>query len=617
MWLINTTSLQLEQVLEPRNEGYAILSHTWGDEEVSFQEFTSSDVAKKRAEFDKIERLCKMAVSRGLKYAWIDTCCIDKTSSAELSEAINSMFEWYKQSQVCFAFIADLPPVARGDPLLDWLEQGQYRWFTRGWTLQELIAPRKLEFFDSTWKFRGEKSTLHHGISLKTGIDMSVLKDSAYLSGVPVGQKMSWASARKTTRVEDIAYCLLGIFGINMPLIYGEGDKAFIRLQEEIAKDHNDLSLFSWVAESERETESQPFRGILAKSPSEFAHCSGVMAFNDYLGPNPEFSLTNNGLRMEAKLGLSTNMGYVLALDCVTVPAEPPSFSYNYLGIYLRKTGSGYVRQHPHKLFSTTDSSIWSVGRTTVYIRKSLGTKDNHQIRTEIASRIYIRYLPAKPHYSVEDMIWSPDALWNPDGDYFLTMESALPSSRGFRPLFTGFKGFNINYQGVHVCSCLLICGIFLNAQGDLRPLAVLYTDKDPSTKDVFEVVKRRRHEQGSTLLAEVRAFVLSKHAPTHGDRVLTWRHLCDRVTEVIMGNHCTIITLSINLVASKKGEVSGEGETHAGTLTLGPDIRDLPDEPSGLFTSARSGLVAFSEPDCRRYVVSVRVEDGNGNLKL
>lgn len=218
MWLINTSSLLLESVLEPRNVQYAILSHTWEQDEVSLQDFGNLDFARRKAGFSKIEKTCQIAKSRGLKYAWVDTCCIDKTSSAELTEAINSMFEWYKQAQVCFAFISDLPSVVAGGPMLDWLAGGDYRWFSRGLTLQELIAPQRLEFFDSAWQPRGDRFTLRSGISQKSEIDMPVLQSSACLPGIPVGRKMSWASARTTTRVEDMAYCLLGIFNINMYL---------------------------------------------------------------------------------------------------------------------------------------------------------------------------------------------------------------------------------------------------------------------------------------------------------------------------------------------------------------------------------------------------------------
>ncbi|KAJ8133551.1 hypothetical protein O1611_g78 [Lasiodiplodia mahajangana] len=435
MWLINTATLQLEQVSGPGNKRYAILSHTWegdGKDEVSFQEFANLDMARNKAGFSKIEMTCQKATSLGLGYAWVDTCCIDKSSSAELSEAINSMFEWYKQSQVCFAYIADLPPVAKGDSPLHWLRQRQYRWFTRGWTLQELIAPRMLVFFDNTWNFRGDKSTLFSELSLKTGIDGLVLVESdRYLTKAPVALKMSWASARETTRVEDVAYCLLGIFDINMPLIYGEGVKAFIRLQEEIVKDHNDPTLFSWVSKSERENKSQSFRGILANSPSEFADCGEIKGFFE-LGLNPEFSLTNNRLRMEAKLALNESKDLILALECMILPVGPSP--PRYLGIYLRKTGSGG-------------------DRTTVYIRKSVGTKETDEVLREQASRMYIRYFPTTPYYTIEDLTSSPDSFWFADGAYFTTMEHLLfPGAMlgTYQPPFTGFQSFNINYQGAH-----------------------------------------------------------------------------------------------------------------------------------------------------------------------
>ncbi|KAF5228717.1 hypothetical protein FANTH_14410 [Fusarium anthophilum] len=591
MWLINTTNLLLESFLEPRNVKYVILSHTWEQDEVSFQDFGNLDSARRKSGFSKIEKTCQIARSRGLKYAWVDTCCIDKTSSAELTEAINSMFEWYKQAQVCFAFISDLPSVVAGRPMLDWLVGGEYRWFSRGWTLQELIAPQRLEFFDSVWQPRGDRFTLRSGISQRSGVDMAVLQNSACLPGIPVGRKMSWASARKTTRVEDMAYCLLGIFNINMPLIYGEGAKAFLRLQEEICRESTDLSLFAWKAKLDPGASKQRFRGILALQPSEFSHCQDVLAYHDYLDPNSEYSMTNNGLRMEAKLGLIEEPGYILALNCVTRTGKDLSHPWEWLGIFLRKTGSGFVRQYPDELFSTSDARIWSGKRSTVYIRKSLGPEENLQIAYELDSRIYVRYKPANPSYTITDHISAPDALWNPQGGYFLTMESALPGAAGcvIRPLFTGFKGFDVHYQGVHACSCLLVCGIFTNPQGVSHPVTVLYTDKDPSTKDVFNAIERSRHGRGGTLLDEIRNFVLYKHAPTGG--VLTWRSVCDRKTEIsTASNHNLVISLSINTVIIPNTEVPSKKGSSA-QIELGPDIRALPDEPAGSKYMQKSNL--------------------------
>lgn len=302
---------------------------------------------------------------------------------------------------------------------------------------------------------------------------------------------------------------------------------------------------------------------------------------------------------MEAKLGLVETSGYVLALNCVTRTRKDSSPPWEWLGIFLRKTGSGFVRQYPDQLFTTSDSRIWSGKRTTIYIRKSLGSEENRQIAYELDSRIYVQYQPVNPSYTITDHISAPDALWNPQGGYFLTMESSLPQAAGsvVSPLFTGFKGFDINYQGVHACSCLLVCGIFMNPQGVSRPLAVLYTDKDSSTKDVFNAIERSRNERGGTLLDEIRNFVLFKHAPTSG--VLTWRSVCDRKTEILTANdHNLVISLSVNMVNIQDNKVLSKKVSGA-QIELGPDIRELPDEAAGS---------KYAHLDHRRYVVSVHI---------
>jgi heterokaryon incompatibility protein (HET) len=204
----------------------------------------------------KIEKSCSQARHLGLHYVWVDTCCIDKSSSAELTEAINSMYRWYQESSVCFAFMEGLPAdpeFQNADPKDEVLSKDKLvsdllccRWFSRGWTLQELIAPRDLVFYDESWVPRGSKHTLSEDLSRITGIDLAVLQGGGDLLDVPVARRMAWAALRKTTRVEDLAYCLLGIFDVNMPLIYGEGKKAFIRLQEAIAQSTDDFSLFAW-----------------------------------------------------------------------------------------------------------------------------------------------------------------------------------------------------------------------------------------------------------------------------------------------------------------------------------------------------------------------------------
>ncbi|KAK0640738.1 heterokaryon incompatibility protein-domain-containing protein, partial [Cercophora newfieldiana] len=245
MWLINTTTRDLEFVQHPKKGSYAILSHTWGTHEVSFQQYPRKPTPAATANegLAKINRTCELALARNLKYAWVDTCCIDKSSSAELSEAINSMFQWYRDAAVCFAYLSDLMPDVDFDKGFS-----ACKWLTRGWTLQELIAPRHVEFYDREWKFRTTKDDSRDHIAVSSGVDRDVLADSRKLPGTAVARRMSWASKRKTSRVEDLAYCLMGIFNIHMPMIYGEGKKAFVRLQEEIAKQSCDLSLFAWVA---------------------------------------------------------------------------------------------------------------------------------------------------------------------------------------------------------------------------------------------------------------------------------------------------------------------------------------------------------------------------------
>lgn len=540
MNLINTFTLELEFVSNLEQTPYAILSHTWGYDEVSYQDFRNLAEAKRKQGFKKIMRTCELASLRDLKYVWVDTCCIDKSSSAELSEAINSMFQWYRRAAVCFAYVADLP-VCSGATSLDWPTEREYRWFTRGWTLQELIAAEKVEFYDQNWVYRGEKSVLLRGISHVTKIDESVLSHSATLSEIPVARKMAWAATRKTTRIEDLAYCLLGLFDINMPMIYGEGSRAFTRLQEEIAKATNDMSLFAWTSQTSEDgsrSESDPvFRGLLAESPAEFFECRYLVRYKD-LTPTTEFAITNNGVRFQSRLGLTNDTKeHVLGLDCgIKKSPEGTSKPFHWMGIYLLQTGSGFVRLTPSKLFLTENPRLWIGEQSTIYVHKKLGEVEERRIRLELASRIYIRFLlhPTEQYY-IRDMFSAPESLWNPRGRYFLTLESVMTKAATpgtIYPLFTGIKGFNIRdeLQG-HVCSCVLICGIFEDSQGSYRPCAVVYTDKDPSTMDIFYAIEASKGQANGLFLNHIREFMISKHSSNGVD--LSWSDLSHRNTDV------------------------------------------------------------------------------------
>ncbi|KAK1756766.1 vegetative incompatibility protein HET-E-1 [Echria macrotheca] len=276
---------------------YAILSHTWGPDEVTLQElkFPSISTSDKKG-FEKIQKTTVIARTRdALEYAWVDTCCIDKSSSAELTEAINSMYAWYAQAHVCYVYLEDLPPGPDSD--LDVLLP-RCRWFTRGWTLQELIAPQTIIFFDREWNERGDKKGLSGLLCHITGIPIGLLKHETTLGQYAVARKMSWAASRETTRIEDSAYCLLGIFDVNLSLIYGEGKKAFIRLQEAILLAAADLSIFIWTDDSDACNILTP---ILADSAQHFARCSNAeVALEDTI--YRELMITTRGIQLQGCL---------------------------------------------------------------------------------------------------------------------------------------------------------------------------------------------------------------------------------------------------------------------------------------------------------------------------
>lgn len=215
---------------------YAILSHVWGPDEVTFRDLTD-ETGKNKVGYAKLQFCGDQAWKDGLKHFWVDTCCIDKTNSTELQTAINSMFRWYRDSTKCYVYFDD---ISLSDAEVD-DKQGwdpffrAHKWFTRGWTLQELIAPTSVEFYTKEGRYLGDKRSLEEQIHEITGIAISALRGGD-LSQFDIDERFSWAEPRQTTYEEDWAYSLLGIFGIFMPLIYGEGKlHAIRRLKQEIA----------------------------------------------------------------------------------------------------------------------------------------------------------------------------------------------------------------------------------------------------------------------------------------------------------------------------------------------------------------------------------------------
>nr|UWK20183.1 HET-domain containing protein [Trichoderma crystalligenum] len=423
MRLINVRSLKLQEFIG-RVPPYAILSHTWGKHEVSLQDFQTQPHQIDSSGFAKIRATCRLAQNQGLDFVWVDTCCIDKTSSAELGEAINSMFKWYQHAAICYAFLEDvsaekmdntLHPIGTPQALPTTTGLGlafsRSRWFTRGWTLQELIAPRRLEFFDSHWKAIGEKKALATSLQDITGIDTFVIEGGP-LEQVSVARRMSWAANRETTRQEDIAYSLFGIFGVNMPLVYGEGPKAFLRLQEEILKQSDDHTLFAWRA-APPTTDKQQTRGLFASSPAEFqnflhrqtnlsAQDQQIHYRDDHLirlwdskMTQKPITITNKGIQITGRVHdirehLAPFDTVVLVLNCC-FGGDP----LRAAGIYLRRQDEGrYARIRPDELASINPQGRHITQLTLYGLRQDAEIRGHHydqpwttsyQIRLELA----------------------------------------------------------------------------------------------------------------------------------------------------------------------------------------------------------------------------------------
>ena len=316
MWLLNARTLKLELFHGESVPPYAILSHRWRADEVLYQDLADradDPEVKARIGYQKIRNTCEQALEDGLDYVWIDTCCIDKRSSAELSEAINSMFRWYWRAQKCYAYLDDVGRLSRlSGPISELdemsLEQDlsdsgfmESSWFTRGWTLQELLAPSDVRFYNKDWIGFGTRLTLSTYIKDITGIDKAALERRSEIKNMSVAIRMSWAAQRKTTRIEDQAYSLLGIFGVNMPMLYGERTRAFVRLQQEIIKSSTDQSILTWTGHnksSEPEEAPEPIAaGILATSPADFTNCRRISYQGD-IAVYQSYDITNAGLRM-------------------------------------------------------------------------------------------------------------------------------------------------------------------------------------------------------------------------------------------------------------------------------------------------------------------------------
>jgi hypothetical protein len=300
---------------------YAILSHTWAQnnwEEVTFDDMKDLDTARKKPGFNKLENVCKKAAASKIPYFWIDTCCIDKSGPHDqIQSEINSMYRYYSEAEVCYVLLSDVPgscPQLKDKdklkevfPKSKWTWQKHImnsRWFTRGWTLQELVAPKKVEFYNRRWVWIGSlRGAFLETVSKTTQIPSELLqkKPKVSLEDYTIAQRMTWAANRETTKEEDMAYCLLGIFNITMATIPAEGLRAFERLQLEIIRRSTDHSIFAWnwrpgFSDIKRK------ETLLAPHPSYFLTRDPIVPLRATRAENARnehpFEMTNRGLQI-------------------------------------------------------------------------------------------------------------------------------------------------------------------------------------------------------------------------------------------------------------------------------------------------------------------------------
>ncbi|KAG1728855.1 heterokaryon incompatibility protein-domain-containing protein [Suillus paluster] len=327
---------------------YAMFSHRWLSDE---EEPLHCDVSKGLIElsdrpgkgWQKLENFCRAAIDdHDCEFAWSDTCCIDKTSSSELDESIRSMFRWYRNSHVCIALLSGTAHIAA----LQKQEKGERgeeanidAWFTRGWTLQELLAPLRIKFYGNDWKplikdptNDRDNEVIMSKISDLTNIDVTDLR--SFTPGIDrVPEKMLWASRRRTTRIEDVAYSLIGILDISFMIAYGEGNKAFFRLMEEILKRYDKWDVFLWSGRCSR------YNAALPNAPhcyvggcTETSH-SAVDEGAPYENGDRRFALTNHGLEVRVLLlEVEADISQYSHNSCITFRHDHFKVDVTYLG---------------------------------------------------------------------------------------------------------------------------------------------------------------------------------------------------------------------------------------------------------------------------------------------
>ncbi|TFK88150.1 HET-domain-containing protein [Polyporus arcularius HHB13444] len=448
MRLLDTSTARFRHIDNANQAPYAILSHVWdhADGEQSLQDILEVHEYTQQTPRDaavateacppaltilsaKIRGCCVFARVNGYRYAWVDTCCIDRTSSAELSEAINSMYEWYSQATICYAFLEDVDDSE--DPRGPNSRFRRSKWFKRGWTLQELIAPAEVLFLSREWQILGTKDSLSDVIEEITGIDRDILTHGRSLDSVSVARRMSWAARRETTREEDEAYALMGIFGVHMPTIYGEGRKAFVRLQREILEHCPDQSIFAW--------------GHI------FADHTMIKAgFQVYTGPFPTGPFTSRQTWQpvstpteDSCLFASSPAAFVDSADITPLPLgifsqriclllSPPHYTVTSYGVHIQLpvlVNSG-ARMFTLAVLACQDAS----GHLVALMMHSVADTNQHTIGNRLL--LLHRDISPDPHDRLEEGQVDEDddpSVWQHEGLYYrctTILPATVPSSR-------------------------------------------------------------------------------------------------------------------------------------------------------------------------------------------
>ncbi|TVY33712.1 Vegetative incompatibility protein [Lachnellula occidentalis] len=402
MRLLNSQTLKF-QVFYTNIPAYAILSHTWGKEEdeVTFQDVCDGSGVNK-AGYSKLTSCCTQAAADKLNFVWIDTCCIDKTNNVELTEAINSMFQWYKKSAICYGYLSDVS-IPDGS-MADQSALQNSRWFTRGWTFQELIAPTVMMFYDREWRSIGSRKNLKEILSTITRINVAVLSGRD-LKLSSVAQIMSWAATRHTTRAEDIAYCLIGILGVSMPLLYGEGgEAAFIRLQEILMQRSDDQSLFAW-----RQRDGPAGHGLLATSPVSFEGSGHIIQSHDS-GPKHSYGMTNRGLCIKLCSHVPVWAG-IRIVDLQCEEKDPKLGSSHQIRLYLACMADGrFVRTRIHEFSPGKNAAEWLPQSWNKVLHSlNAGGKDRVYLKSDPKHDVRYRYASSRietlPNQSAAELI--------------------------------------------------------------------------------------------------------------------------------------------------------------------------------------------------------------------